>query len=234
MTEHHVVIYSGGMDSFTLLHHVHDIAYRRSGTTSAVSFDYGQRHKKELRYAEAECARMGIAHHVIDLTSVNALLGGSALTRDEIEVPEGHYSDATMKKTVVPGRNAIMLAIAAGLAESLARNNRPDLFGRAALYYGAHSGDHAIYPDCRPAFFAAMRQTIRESSDGLVHMEAPFLDLDKFRILQRGAELGLTAKDYGRSWTCYKGQEHACGKCGACVERAEAFQCMGWVDPHAA
>ncbi len=192
-----VVIYSGGMDSFTLLHHVIDEHDGDTSKVAALSFHYGQRHKKELDYAAREAQRLGVAHQIVDVGTLLPLLGGSALTSD-VAVPEGHYAAENMKLTVVPNRNMIMLAIATGYAVSIDGN---------AVYFGAHAGDHDTY------------------------VRAPFQQLTKLTILQRGAELGLTAADYARSWTCYNGREKACGRCGSCVERLEAFRDIGWIDP---
>lgn len=224
------IIYSGGMDSFTLLHSV--LAQNREMKAKldvrALSFDYGQRHAKELDYAVAETGRLGVPHRVIPLPQFAHLLRGSALTQLSIPVPHGHYEAESMKKTVVPGRNAIMLSIAAGVAEASLEQGQ-----RAKLFYGAHAGDHAVYPDCRPAFVFAMESAISFSTEGRVRLRAPFLYLLKGAILTEGKRVGLRAEDYARAWTCYEGAAQACGKCGACQERAEAFQQVGWRDPMA-
>lgn len=238
----HLVIYSGGMDSFTLLHHVkHGMS--EGDALAAISFDYGQRHDIELQFAAAECRRLGIPHEIMRMAS-SIRRGTSALTSSQ-PVPHGHYADETMKKTVVPGRNTIMLSVAMGWAESLL-NDEASQIGpggsfQAAVYYGAHSGDHAIYPDCRPAFLNAMIGVFAEATEGRVALLAPFIDMNKESILRRGQEIGLTAEDYGRSWTCYEGgrsdgklrdkHPQACGKCGSCTERKEAFDALGWQDP---
>jgi len=212
-----VVIYSGGMDSFTLLNH----ALETCDEVHALSFNYGQRHAKELEYAHRFCAVKRIPHKVVDIRSINTLLQGSSLTSG-IEVPEGHYSEENMKATVVPNRNMIMLSLAVGYAVSL------DI---GAVFCGAHAGDHDIYPDCREEFFDALNGATMIANYQPVKLLTPFITLTKGDILDVGKDLGLTAEDYGQSWTCYNGRREACGKCGACVERLESFNDMGWVDP---
>ena len=226
----HVVIYSGGMDSFTLLHHVRLEVIPRSQqaiptvthSLTAISFNYQQRHKKELRYAARVCAEYGIAHKIVDLSVLNSLAHTSALTSD-VPVPHGHYAAENMKTTVVPGRNMAMLAMAASYAE--AELGQGDI---AVIYYGAHSGDHTIYPDCRPEFIMPMMRAVSASTDNRVSMRAPFMDIDKTGILRRGLALGL---HYTNTWACYEGGDYPCGKCGACTERAESFAANNAVDP---
>lgn len=209
-----VCIYSGGMDSFTL------VAETRweCRLHSCLSFDYGQRHAKELDYARAYCKELNVPHHVIDLRAVAPHLLGSALT-DDVPVPEGHYAEETMKSTVVPSRNTIMLAIASAYAVSHKLN---------VVRYGAHAGDHTIYPDCRPEYVAAMNVVGLLANWHAVTFEAPYLKYTKQDILQIGASLDL---DYSKAWTCYKGGLLACGKCGSCQERLEAFRACGAQDP---
>lgn len=214
MQESVVVIYSGGMDSFTLLHK----ARAEGKSVLALSFDYGQRHVRELACAKAVCQAAGIPHRIVDITAIHGLLGGSALT-DDIDVPEGHYADDNMKSTVVPNRNMILLSLAIGHAVAQ---------GAQAVWYGAHGGDHAIYPDCRPAFIEAMDRVSRLANYEPVRVEAPFMTMDKGQILAEGLALDL---DYSQTWTCYNGREKACGRCGACVERLEAFASQGRTDP---
>lgn len=210
-----VVIYSGGMDSYTLL------ALRRheGDQVAAVSFNYGQRHVKELEYARKVCSQWSVPHHVVDLQCLRPLLKGSALT-DDIAVPEGHYADENMKLTVVPNRNMVMLAIATAYAVSIEAE---------AVFAGVHAGDHAIYPDCRPEFVNAMDAVCRIANYHPVRIHAPLLHVDKGDILRMG--LAVPGTDYADTWTCYKGQEKACGKCGSCTERLEAFAKNGVKDP---
>lgn len=209
-----VIIYSGGMDSFTVLHQ----ALQQGYVVHAVSFNYGQRHSKELEYAKRVTDQLGIEHKIVDISSINQLLLGSSLT-DDIEVPEGHYEEASMKQTVVPNRNMILLSLAAGYAVSV---------DATAVYFGAHSGDHAIYPDCRTEFVEAMNAVCKIANYTSIEVRAPFLKQDKIDILKQGLDMGL---DYGQTWTCYNGRERACGKCGACQERLEAFERNSARDP---
>jgi 7-cyano-7-deazaguanine synthase len=212
-----VLIYSGGMDSFTLLHHILASGLARSDIAT-LTFNYGQKHVKEVEYAKHVCAELGIEHKVVDISAINSLLGGSSLT-DDIAIPEGHYEADNMKSTVVPNRNMILLSLAIAYAVSLEADT---------VYYGAHSGDHAIYPDCRPEFVQKMDEVSRIANFQPVAISTPFVDMSKIDILARGMELGL---DYTHTWTCYNGREKACGKCGACVERLEAFRSNQQVDP---
>lgn len=214
MTDTVVVIYSGGMDSFTLLHE----ARARGHRVHALSFNYGQRHVRELACARSVCAALAIPHKVIDIRAMGEVMAGSSLTSD-LEVPEGHYEEDSMKATVVPNRNMILLSLATGYAVTV---------GAGAVWYGAHGGDHAIYPDCRPEFVARMDAVCRVANYEPVAVEAPFMALTKGDILARGLALGL---DYARTWTCYNGREQACGRCGSCVERLEAFAENGVSDP---
>lgn len=214
MAQSIVVIYSGGMDSYTLLHH----ALAGGGRVYALSFDYGQRHNRELDSARAVCERLGIEHRVVDITAVQQLLQGSALT-DDISVPEGHYREATMKATVVPNRNMVLLSLAIGYAVSEEADS---------VWYGAHGGDHAIYPDCRPRFIEAMDHAASLANYHPVRVEAPYMSLSKGEILAEGLAMGL---NYAETWTCYNGRERACGRCSACVERLEAFSENGVTDP---
>ncbi len=214
-----VTTLSGGLDSVTLAH-----ALAAEGhTLVAVSFDYGQRHAKEIAHA-ARCAeRLGADHHVVDLRSVGALLTGSALTDAAVDVPEGHYTDASMAATVVPNRNAIMLSVAVGVA--VAR-------GADAVATAVHAGDHPVYPDCRPAFIDAIEHEARVANEGFIaegfRVLAPFLQVGKDEIVRRGAALGVP---FAETWSCYVGGERHCGRCGTCVERREAFELAAVPDP---
>jgi len=214
MSQKVVVIFSGGMDSFTVL----NLAIKQSLEVFAVSFDYGQKHKKELDYAARACKVLGVNHKVVDISAINQLIAGSSLTSD-IEVAEGHYEEESMKSTVVPNRNMILLSMAVGYAVSINANK---------VYYGAHAGDHAIYPDCRPEFVRKMNAVCAIANYEVVEIVTPYLDVSKTAILTAGLEMGL---DYNQTWTCYNGREKACGKCGACQERLEAFAKNGVSDP---
>lgn len=212
-----VLIYSGGMDSFTLLHHILASGLER-GDVAALTFNYGQKHVKEVEYAKHVCTELGIEHKIVDISAINSLLGGSSLT-DDIAIPEGHYEAENMKSTVVPNRNMILLSLAIAYAVSLEADT---------VYYGAHSGDHAIYPDCRPEFVQKMDKVSRIANYQSVAINTPFVALSKIDILSRGIELGL---DYTHTWTCYNGRDKACGQCGACTERLEAFKHNNLIDP---
>lgn len=209
-----VIIVSGGMDSVTLLHDVHS----QGDEIYAITFDYGQRHKKEIGCAKWNCDKLNIPHKIIPLSVLNEI-APSSLTRTDTDVPEGEYDGENMKQTVVPNRNMVMLSLAASYAIGI---------GATKLYYGAHSGDHTIYPDCRPEFVAAMNKVLSLCDWHQIELVVPYLDGNKETILKRGYELGV---DYAYTWTCYNGREKACGKCGSCDERLAAFKAIGQNDP---
>lgn len=202
-----ILIYSGGLDSTTLLYKL----LKNGDEVRCISFDYGQRHKKELQYARRVCTRLNVPHTVLDVTSAAELMTGSALTSKNIPVPEGNYQDKTMRSTVVPSRNMIFISIAVAYAVSV---------GASRVAIGVHAGDHAIYPDCRPVFIKAMRAAARIANYQKIELLAPFLFKTKRDIAQLGKRLGVP---FELTWTCYKGLVRACGKCGACVERHEAL-----------
>lgn len=213
-----LVVCSGGLDSVSLAH----IVAAEQKLTRLVSFDYGQRHRKELDFAAEAALRLGVPHHLIDMRGIGAALTGSALT-DDLEVPDGHYAEDTMRITVVPNRNAIMLSIAFGIA---AAN------GDQAVATAVHGGDHFIYPDCRPAFTNAFNTMQAAALDGYadVRLFTPFVHRDKAAIVTEGAR---QATPFARTWSCYKGGDVHCGRCGTCVERREAFDLAGVPDPTA-
>lgn len=211
-----IVVCSGGMDSVVLAHKI----AAENTLLELVSFDYGQRHKKELAFA-AECARrLDVQHKIIDITAIGAELSGSALT-DDIGVPDGHYAEETMKITIVPNRNAIMLTIAYGVAAAR---------GADAVATAVHGGDHFIYPDCRPGFISAFETMQRHALNGYadIRLLAPFVQISKSEIARIGAAIGVP---FEKTWSCYKGLEVHCGCCGTCVERREAFHLAGVDDP---
>ncbi len=210
-----VVLCSGGMDSVTALHW----AQAEHTVMAAVSFDYGAKHNhREIPFAAEHAEAVGAGHEVITLDFVNRLFA-SDLLRSGGEIPEGHYEAENMKQTVVPFRNAIMLSIACGFAESV---------GAEGLVIAAHGGDHAIYPDCREDFMRAMGDAMRLGTYAGVRLLRPFIAMDKGAIAAEAARLGV---DLGRTWSCYKGGAVHCGKCGTCVERREAFAQAGLADP---
>ncbi|WDT53519.1 7-cyano-7-deazaguanine synthase QueC [Streptomyces sp. G7(2002)] len=216
---HAVVIASGGLDSTATAY----LLAGQGASVSMLSFDYGQRHRRELHSAAVIASRLGVRHDVVDLTSVTKLLGGSALTDSTVDVPDGSYNDTTMRATVVPNRNAIMLEIGAAAAVAA---------GADAVAFGAHSGDHFIYADCRPDFFQKIERSIRAGNEGLLadgfRLLAPFLHVTKADIVQAAAELKVP---FELTWSCYRGGEVHCGTCGTCTERREAFSLAGVCDP---
>ncbi len=210
-----VCLVSGGLDSVVALHD----AARVHRVIACLSFDYGSKHNhREIPLARVHAERLGVRHETVDLRFIRShftsdlLLGGGP-------IPEGHYEEATMKATVVPFRNGIFLAIAAGFAESA---------GAGGLVIAAHAGDHAIYPDCREPFLEAMGAAIRRGTYAGIKVLRPFISLRKEDIVSRGAELGV---DFTMTWSCYQGGDIHCGRCGTCVERREAFQLAGVPDP---
>jgi 7-cyano-7-deazaguanine synthase len=211
-----IVICSGGLDSVTLAHKA--AAERR--LVALLSFDYGQRHVKELESAAACARRLGVGHRVVDLRSVGAALSGSALT-DDVAVPDGHYAEETMRITVVPNRNAIMLAVAFGVAAAQKAG---------AVAAAVHGGDHFIYPDCRPGFIAAFQAMQDAALEGYadVTLWTPYVNGSKADIVADGARLSVP---FAETWSCYKGGARHCGRCGTCVERREAFHLAGVDDP---
>lgn len=210
------LVCSGGLDSVSLAH----ILAADHALSRIVSFDYGQRHRKELDFARAASARLAVPFHPIDMRPVGAALTGSALT-DEIDVPDGHYAEETMRVTVVPNRNAIMLTIAFGIAAAA---------GDDAVAAAVHGGDHFIYPDCRPGFTDAFAAMQRAALDGYadVALHVPFVRKSKADIVAEGARAGTP---FAETWSCYKGGVIHCGRCGTCVERREAFDLAGVADP---
>ncbi len=210
-----VVLISGGMDSVAALYEAH----RQHETVGALSFDYGSKHNhKEIPFAQRHCQALGIPHRAIRLDFVGQLFK-SDLLKSGGAIPDGHYEQQNMKQTVVPFRNGIMLAVAGGYAESIEAQG---------LVIAAHSGDHAIYPDCREDFMKAMGDAIRLGTYAAIEILRPFIHNTKAEIAQRGHELGV---DFAQTWSCYKGEDVHCGTCGTCVERREAFQVAGLVDP---
>jgi 7-cyano-7-deazaguanine synthase len=209
---------SGGLDSVTLAYLLHAEGYE----LRLLSFDYGQRHKKELAYAKRCAQRLNAAFNIIDLSSVGQFLKGSALT-DAIPVPDGHYAAPNMAITVVPNRNAIMLSVAYAVAVAEQAQ---------IVAIGVHAGDHFIYPDCRPTFIEAFDAMERIATEGYsnpdLRLYAPFVQIGKHDIVKIGHELGVP---FELTWSCYKGGEKHCGTCGTCFERKEAFDLAGVPDP---
>ncbi|MBQ8463202.1 MAG: 7-cyano-7-deazaguanine synthase QueC [Prevotella sp.] len=208
-----ILILSGGVDSTTLLY---DYQER---IALAVTFDYGSKHNaSEIPFARLHCQRLGIEHLVIPLQFMAQYFESSLLQGGE-DIPEGHYAEDNMKSTVVPFRNGIMLSVAVGLAESR---------GLQYVMMANHSGDHTVYPDCRPEFVEAFDRTASAGTFNGVRLLSPYTHLTKGQIARRGAQLGI---DYSETWSCYKGGQHHCGRCGTCVERREALAEAGIDDP---
>lgn len=214
-----VAIVSGGLDSVTM---AYELAHRNYEVI-LISYNYGQRHKKEIMYAKKCAENLGVQHHIVDLQVLSNLLGGSSLTSDEISVPDGHYAEESMRITVVPNRNAIMINIATALAVS----KKCDYVAT-----GVHGGDHYIYPDCRPEYIVAQTEALRLANSGFVSKEfevlAPFVNISKDGIVKIGEAIGVP---WLETWSCYKGGEIHCGSCGTCFERREAFDLAGVHDP---
>ena len=214
-----VAIVSGGLDSVTMAYEL----VRRNYEIILISYNYGQRHKKEIMYAKKCAENLGVQHHIVDLQVLSNLLGGSSLTSEEISVPDGHYAEESMRITVVPNRNAIMINVATALAVSMKCDY---------VATGVHGGDHYIYPDCRPEFIVAQTEALRLANSGFVSNEfevlAPFVNIPKDGIVKIGEAIGVP---WSETWSCYKGGEIHCGSCGTCFERREAFSLAGVRDP---
>ena len=210
-----VVLLSGGMDSVTALYEAH----RTHEIVAALSFHYGAKHNdRELPFAGWHAEKLGVEHLIIPLAFIGELFQSHLLIKGG-EIPAARYGEDSMKKTVVPFRNGIMLSVAAGLAESRDAD---------AVVIAAHAGDHAIYPDCRESFMAPMAEAIRLGTYAGVEVLRPFISMGKAHIAKLGASLGV---DYSRTWSCYVGGGTHCGECGTCTERREAFITAGIDDP---
>lgn len=208
-----LIVLSGGLDSITLLH------AEKDSIALAVTFDYGSNHNsREIACAQHHCEKLGIDHIVIPLSFMGEYFHSSLLEGAEA-IPEGNYDESNMKSTVVPFRNGIMLSIAAGLAESQ---------GLTRVLLANHAGDHTIYPDCRPVFVDAMGAAIKAGTYEGIELYAPYTNITKADIVAIGSKLKI---DYSTTYSCYKGGEKHCGKCGTCRERQEAFQVAGVKDP---
>lgn len=200
------------MDSITMLYEY------KERIALGISFDYGSNHNaREIPFAAMHCERLGIKHIVINLGFMHQYFKSSLLEGAEA-IPEGNYDEENMKSTVVPFRNGIMLSIAAGVAESN---------GLKYVMMANHGGDHTIYPDCRPEFVSAMSEATRLGTYPGIEVLAHYTGITKSDIARHGKALGI---DYAETWSCYKGGEHHCGKCGTCRERIEALADAGIED----
>ncbi len=212
MEQDALIVLSGGMDSVTLLHDKID------SIALAVNFIYGSNHNlRELECARLHCRELGVELLEIHLDFMGEYFHSSLLEGGDA-IPDGNYEDDNMRSTVVPFRNGIMLATAAGLAESR---------GLKAVMLANHSGDHSIYPDCRPEFIDAMAHAIAAGTYENIELRAPYTNMSKADIARRGKELGI---DYSTTYSCYKGGEHHCGVCGTCRERRESLALAGIED----
>ena len=209
------LIYSGGSDSYTLLH----FALINGFDVDCITFNYGQKHIKEIDFAKIVCENLSLKHTLIEIENSESIFGSSSLVDEKNAIPHGSYKEESMKSTIVPNRNMIFLSYA--IAYSIGNNIDE-------VWYGAHAGDHFIYPDCRPEFLESMDNAAGLCDPSKVSVKAPFINFNKEKIFKIGFDLGI---DYSKTWTCYEGKELACGKCGSCVERLEAFAHNSKTDP---
>lgn len=208
-----VVVLSGGLDSTVLLYEVINKGYE----AYAISYHYWQKHSKELEFAKKTCERLGVNHKVVDITFLNDILKSNLLLSWG-EIPEWGYETENMKDTVVPNRNMIFTSIATGYAQSI---------GAEIVALGIHNGDHDIYPDCREEFIEKLNSAIEVSDYNKVSLYYPLIMMKKEDIVLLWLELGV---DFSLTWSCYKGNDLACGKCWTCAERLEAFEKNGITD----
>ena len=202
-----LIVYSGGLDSTVLLHYL----AKQGRADGALWINYGQRHFKELECAKANCKKLGVKLDIADISTLAPLFGDNALTSKDVDVPTGEYDESNMKTTVVPNRNMIMIAIAA--ARAIAINTD-------SVAYAAHSGDHSIYPDCRPEFADALNNVLNLCHYTPIKLERPFVNMTKTDIIALGYKLGV---DFDLTWSCYNGLDEPCHKCATCIERDQAF-----------
>lgn len=210
-----VVVFSGGMDSITLLHLVKSERYEVYG----LSFYYGQRHAKELEFAEYWGRKLCVVWRKVDISFMISIADRSALIREDIPLSCEPYSHENQKITVVPNRNMVMLSVAVAWAENM---------GGGKVFFGPHANDRAIYPDCREEFVRALNTAAKLGTYHNVSIEAPFVDMYKYQIAELGHRLAV---DYSQTWSCYNGKDRHCGRCATCQERKEAFQKAGLPDP---
>jgi 7-cyano-7-deazaguanine synthase len=209
-----VCLFSGGADSTTLLYYMKNRGY----DVQALTLFYGQRHKKEILATKKIVKELGIKHTVANVSQIQQLISKSSLT-SSMKVPKGHYTKETMKQTVVPNRNMILIALATGYAITLDADT---------VAYAAHASDHAIYPDCRPPFVEKMKDALKTCDYKQIELEAPFLSRTKGQVIALGLSLNVP---YEKTWSCYEGNKRPCLKCGTCVERTESFKENGVQDP---
>lgn len=209
-----VVLFSGGVDSTTLLYDL----MNQLEEVYPITFLYGQKHSREVFAAQATCVELGIQLKTVEVGALGDL-APSALTRYDKDIPKVGYDEESMKSTYVPNRNMVFLSLATAYAIGI---------GAGQIFYAAHGGDHTLYPDCRLVFISAMRKVIGLCNYSEISLEAPYMHWGKVDIVRRGLELGV---DYSLTWSCYQGGDLACGVCGTCVERLSAFKAVGVEDP---
>ena len=210
-----IIVFSGGLDSTTLLYHIRAMG----AEVKALTVNYNQRHSKEITYATRLCESIGVEHRVIDIPGLHGVLGGNALTSSQSAVPEGEYQDETIKLTTVPNRNMILLSVAIAWACDLKFDS---------VAFGAHAGEHTNYPDCKQPFAQAMDAAARVCDRDPIEVLAPFVNWHKGDIVKRGIELNVP---FERTWSCYNGRDLHCGKCSTCMDRLQAFRQAGIPDP---
>jgi 7-cyano-7-deazaguanine synthase len=210
-----IIVFSGGLDSTTLLYHMRSL----NADVAALTVNYNQRHSKEIEYAKNLCASLNVQHRVIDIPGLQGVLGVNALTSSQADVPEGEYRDDTIKVTTVPNRNMILLSVAIAWASALKFDS---------VAFGAHSGEHTNYPDCKPPFAKAMDAVARVCDWAPIEVLCPFVDWNKGDIVKRGIELNVP---FEKTWSCYNGRQFHCGKCSTCMDRLQAFRQAGIQDP---
>jgi 7-cyano-7-deazaguanine synthase len=210
-----IVVFSGGLDSTTLLYHMRSVA----ADVKALTVNYNQRHVKEIEYAKNMCDSLGVEHRIIDIPGLQGVLGGNALTNTQADIPEGEYQDQTIKITTVPNRNMILLSVAIAWASALKFNS---------VAFGAHAGEHTNYPDCKDVFSKAMDAAARVCDWEPITVLSPFVNWNKGDIVKRGIELRVP---FERTWSCYNGRDLHCGKCSTCMDRLQAFRQAGISDP---
>jgi len=209
-----VALLSGGADSSTLLYKLHNEGYE----LLPLFILYGQKHRKEVESAGSIAESLGLNLKIIDLTYIKDIFSGSALTSENEEIPEGHYTDESMKATIVPNRNMVFISLAGAYAVSKGCNY---------VAYAAHAGDHSIYPDCRPEFAYSINASLMLGTDN-VSLLMPFINITKADIVKKGLKLGVP---FSKTWSCYLGKERPCLRCGTCIERLEAFKLNDTKDP---
>lgn len=211
-----ICVFSGGIDSTVLLYQM----LAEGEKVRAVSIDYGQRHgARELGAARAIAGVAGVPHDVVDMSGLAMLLPGSSQTDPSVALPLGHYADPSMRATIVPNRNMILLSVAAAVCLA---------HGGEAVVYGAHAGDSDVYPDCRETFATALDAALHLCDHRPVRLERPFVNLTKTDIVRKGLHLGAPLE---MTWSCYAGLSVHCGNCGTCFERREAFAATAFGDP---